>query len=232
VQRPTLALAGLALALALAACGGTTDTPTDPAGEGELPSAEQLGDCLPDETDCGPDAPEDPAAEDPAAEDCEVTVVDCNDAVEEGEQVAGMCAEGEPDCVDTIDPNTSTCLAGAEDCADDPSGGQDMARPLLVGVEPPDGEPLPSGTSDMAQGVMLSQVGVVDDTTLRVQLDAGACDVLQDVVVQESDTEVRLLVLVGPERGGDACTQQVVTYVVDVALDAPLADRAVLDLGG
>lgn len=222
MRRFPLLLAGLVLALA--ACGGTTDAPPDPADPGA--ADEQLGDCPPDETDCGPDV-----LEDPAAEDCEATVVDCDDTAPDGE-VAGMCAEDQPDCVDTIDPNTSTCLAGEPDCADDPSNGLDMARPMPVGVDPPQGEPLPSGSSDMAQGAVLSQVGVVDDSTLRVQLDAGACDVLQDVVVQESPEEVRLLVLVGPEQGTDACTQQVVTYVVDVALDAPLADRAVLDLGG
>lgn len=145
---------------------------------------------------------------------------------------AGTCVDGEPGCVDSVDPDATTCLAGEPDCADDPSNGQDVAVPIPVGAEPPSGEPLPSGTSDVAQGAMLTGVGAVDDTTLRVQLDGGACDVLQDVVVQESDDEVRLLVLVGPEQGVEACTQQVVTYVTDVALDAPLGDRAVLDLGG
>lgn len=209
MRRLALLLAGLALALA--ACGGTTGT----SDEGALPTADELGDCPPDATDCGPDVLDDPAAEGG-----------------DGGEMAGMCAAGEPDCVDTVDPAAGTCLAGTPDCADDPSNGQDMARQMPVGAEPPSGEPLPDGTSDMAQGAVLSQVGLVDDTTLRVQLDAGACDVLQDVVVQESDTEVRLLVLVGPEQGVEACTEQVVSYVLDVALDAPLADRAVLDLGG
>ena len=48
-----------------------------------------------------------------------------------GNDVAGICLEGDEDCLDTIDESAggaagSSCLVGAEDCADNPGGGTNL----------------------------------------------------------------------------------------------------------
>lgn len=216
-----------AVALTLAACGDTTD-PADVTASCLEGSTEQ--EC----EDVGTGAPDDPDETDDTEEPD-----DTSDAVRGDEPMTSdMCAADQPDCIDTVEPDDSdaadgTCLAGAEDCADDPSNGEDVARPVPLTDTAPDAAVLPEGESDAASGSTITSAHLQDDgRTLSLTINGGACDVLQDVVLQESDAEVRLLVLSGMDREVEACTQQIVTWRVDVELSSPLGQRTVADLAG
>lgn len=148
-----------------------------------------------------------------------------------GEGQQGI-AEGEPD------PNAGgaaagSCLAGDTNCTDESFDGTDVSRPVPLSDELPGASAdLKSGESSGATGHVIEAATLVDDTTLALAWSGGACDVLQDVLVTESDTEVRILVLAGVEMGVDACTQQIVAWSTEITLDAPLGDRTILDLAG
>lgn len=158
----------------------------------------------------------------------------------EGEPAtSGMCAEGEPDCQDTIDPNASSggaagsCLAGDEDCTDESYDGQDVARPLPVATTT-DGEATPAtrGETSGATGRRIEHAALVDEDTLELVVVGNRCMLVQDVLVTESADEVRVLVLGGQDAGVDACEDEGVSYAVTVDLDAPLGTRTLLDLAG
>jgi hypothetical protein len=199
----------LALALGLSACAGSDGTTQDTA----TPDTAAVGD--------------EPAVSAP---------LPTNDG-DQPPAPMGMCAEGEPDCVDTMTDGDATggassaCLAGAEDCADDPSNGVDVARPIPLTDVLPDGLPLERGTTDGATGAPLD-AATADGATLGLAVRGGGCTVLEDVLVIESDTEVRVLALTGDDVEAADCPAVEELYTFEVTLDAPLGDRVLLDLAG
>lgn len=162
-----------------------------------------------------------------------------------GGETAGMCAAEEPDCDDMIvtgdgDTGSDTddsgaagsCLAGDQDCTDESYGGQDVARPIPLSGSPSDAERIEPGPTSGATGRQVTAAHLAGDAVLELSFGGGACDLLEDVVVEESPGEVRVLVLSGMDASVDACTQQVVQWSTEVQLDAPLGDRQLLDLAG
>lgn len=152
-------------------------------------------------------------------------------------ETSAMCTAEEPDCQDTIEPGGSdpaagSCLAGDEDCTDESYGGQDMARPIPLAAAPSGADRIERGATSGATGRPVTAAYLIDDTTLELTFEGGACDLAEDVVVEESPGEVRVLVLSGMDASVDVCTQQIVQWSTEVALDAPLGDRQLLDLGG
>ena len=163
------------------------------------------------------------------------------DGNQEQPVTSGMCAAEEPDCQDTIepdeegaggDPAAGSCLAGDPDCTDESHGGQDVARPVPLTGQASDAERIERGDTGGATGRMVTAAHLLDETTLELTFEGGACDLLEDVVVTESPGEVRVLVLSGMAASVDACTQQIVRWSTEVALEQPLGDRTLLDLGG
>ncbi len=212
-RSPRLAVAATALALALAACGG---------GSGDGGGADTAG--LPTAEDLGADG----AADQPIEE-------------QEEPVTSGMCAAEEPDCQDTIESGDSgkdgdaaagSCLAGDEDCTDESYGGQDVARPIPLSGSPSGADRIDPGATSGATGRHVTGAYVAGDTTLELTFEGGACDLLEDVVVEESPGEVRVLVLSGMNASVDMCTQQIVQWSTEVSLEAPLGDRTLLDLAG
>lgn len=216
---PGLLLAAVALALALAGCGGSSGSDDSGADTAGLPTAE------------------DPATGDATAKPSE-------DRDEPA--TAGMCAPEEPDCQDTIAPGdgdvdggtdsggpaSGSCLAGDEDCTDESYGGQDMARPIPLSGSPSDAERIERGATSGATGREVTTAYLSGDAVLELTFGGGACDLLEDVVVEESPGEVRVLVLSGMDASVDMCTQQIVQWSTEIELDAPLGDRQLLDLAG
>lgn len=142
-------------------------------------------------------------------------------------------AEGEPDPNGaTGDGAASSCLAGDAGCTDESFDGTDNSRPLPLTGAPLQGEPIPTGTSDTATAQVMAEAALTSDTTLEVAWDGSPCDVLVDAMVIEDDAEVRVFVLVGPESGTEACIQSIQRWTTTIELDAPLGDRALLDIGG
>lgn len=155
----------------------------------------------------------------------------------DGDPASGSCLAGDEDCTDEStglegDAASGSCLAGDEGCTDESYSGQDVTREVVVGDELPTAEEVKRGEARDATGRTIDMVVPQDDGTLGIAFTAGACDVVQDVLVQESDTEVRLLVLSGIEMSVDMCTQQLVQYTTVVTLEAPLGERTVLDISG
>lgn len=139
--------------------------------------------------------------------------------------------EGEPD------PNAGgaaagSCLAGDTNCTDESYDGQDVARPVALSDALPEAAAeIERGESNGATGHAIEAV-IADGDTLGIAFSGGACDVLQDVLVTESDTEVRILVLAGVEASVETCTMQIVAWSTEITLDTPLGDRTILDLAG
>lgn len=219
-----LLVVAAALSLALSACGGTDDT-------GGLPTADDLG------GDSATGQP-DEQADQPIDE-------------QEPPTTSGMCSAEEPDCQDTVDtvdtvepgdgkpeggdPAAGSCLAGDEDCTDESYGGQDMARPIPLAGSPSDAERIERGATSGATGRHVTAAYLAGDTTLELTFEGGACDLLEDVVVEESTGEggeVRVLVLSGMDASVDMCTQQIMPWSTEVELDTPLGDRQLFDLSG
>lgn len=212
-----LLVVAAALALALSACGGTGDA-------GGLPADDLGGDSATDQPDGQADQPIDE---------------------QEPPVTSGMCTAEEPDCQDTVDtvepgdgeakdgdPAAGSCLAGDEDCNDESYGGEDMARPIPVTGSPSNAERIERGATSGATGRHVTAAYLASDTTLELTFEGGACDLLEDVVVEESPDEVRVLVLSGMDASVDMCTQQIVTWSTEVELQAPLGDRQLFDLSG
>jgi len=215
-HRSLAALAATAsLALVLTGCAGSTDV----TGTGDQ-SLEEQGITEGEPTSsavCAPDTP-----------DCEdTTVLDPADDV-----AAADCESDAPDCQDTVDPAAGSCLAGDADCTDESYDGQDVTRPVLLADASSGATTIEAGTSSGATGQIISNAYAVDDMTLELTFDGRSCDVLEDVLVTESDTEVRLLVLAGQSADAEMCTAEVVQWTTTVALSAPLGDRLLLDLAG
>jgi hypothetical protein len=188
---------------------------------------------------CGGAAGDDTAAGDATDEE----VLDTSETLppndgDEPPLTSGMCAEGEPDCQDTIADGAAaggaagSCLAGDEDCTDESYGGQDVTRPVPLAPESSGAPALEEGLARDATGAPIDAVYAVDETTLEVTFTAGTCHLLQDVLVDESPAEVRLLVLAGMDPAVEMCTADVRQWTTTVDLAGPLGDRAVLDLAG
>ena len=58
------------------------------------------------------------------------------------------------------------------------------------------------------------------------------CMLIEDVLVTESPDEVRVLVLAGQDATTEGCDDEGLWWSVDIDLDTPLGDRALLDLAG
>ena len=214
------------LSIALAACGGDT---TDAAG---LPTAEDLG--------VGEGQPLDPVEEPVGAgDDAPVT--------------SGMCAAEQPDCQDTIDssicapsstegcddvevqpadPAAGSCLAGDPDCTDESYGGQDVARPVPLSSEPSGAEPAARGATSGATAHRIEHAHLVDPDTLEVTIGDNPCMLVEDVLVEESPDEVRVLVLAGQDASVDGCIEPYVPFTVQIDLSQPMGERTLLDLAG
>lgn len=114
MHRVFLAAGVLALALSLAACGGSADATTD---ADDRPAS---GTCL------------------EGTPDCDDTGILDGDAAGGAVPSAGMCAPEMPDCIDTgVLPGSGSadgCLSDAEDCDDAPG----RSDPLVVDVFDPE----------------------------------------------------------------------------------------------
>ena len=201
--RTRLVTAAAALGLALAGCAGATD----------------------------------PGAAAPTTED--VGVQDGRDAGGDGAVVSGMCAMDQPDCQDTVvEPAggaSGSCPAGDEGCTDESLDGRDVARPVpFVGALAPEEDVAVAarGVTGGADGRTIEEATLLDDDTLRLAVIGNPCMVVEDVLVTESPTEVRVLVLAGQDPAVAACEDVGLWWSVDVDLAAPLGDRTVLDLAG
>lgn len=152
-------------------------------------------------------------------------------------EVAGMCAEGEPDCEDmvTVPPSAlpdgggfaDTCLAGATECADIPSA--DPAAPP-DGVQPQEVEPR-EGLVDVT-GVPWVEVQPNDDQTALIVTWWGGnldCQGLDHVEVDETDEAVTLTVLTGREPDVEICTEEAIYLATTVELSGELGPRSILD---
>lgn len=154
--------------------------------------------------------------------------------------VSGVCAEGEPDCEDTIvsdDDGTAggasgSCPVGDEDCTDESFGGQDVARPIPVSSAPLEGEDAVVGVTSGARPTQVLGAHLLADTTLQIGFGGNPCAIVESVEVVESPDQVRLLLLTGQDPSVDACIESYVEYRTNVELDEPLGDRTVLDLSG
>lgn len=165
---------------------------------------------------------------------------------------SALCTTADPDCEDTIedgvtDPAAGSCLADDEDCTDESYAGDDVARPIPLTDSPSDAERIARGATSGATGRPVTAAHLITDTTVELTFEGGACDLLEDVVVEESPGEggeggergqggeggeVRVLVLTGMDAEVDMCTQQIVQWSIEVELQAPLSDRQLLDLAG
>ncbi len=195
--------AAAALSLTLAGCAGT-----DNADGTDAPDAQGIAEGEPN-----------------SAADCETDAPECNDT--------GEMAGDEP----MVDPAqggaAGSCLAGDEGCTDESFDGQDVARHVDKSEERSGATQIARGTTTGASGRFIEQVAVLDgETLLEITFSGGACDLVEDVLVMESDTEVRLLVLSATDASVEMCTAEVVTWAIDITLDAPLGGRALTDLSG
>ncbi len=174
------------------------------------------------------------------------------EGVAEGEpNPAAACLEGDTSCDDTpdtmgdaagdealVDPAeggaaSGSCLAGDADCTDESYGGQDVARIIDKSDERSGAPIIARGATSGASGRFIEQVGVLEnDTLLEITFTGGACDLVEDVLVTESDTEVRLLVLSAQDATIEMCTAEVKSWAIDITLDAPLGGRTLTDLSG
>lgn len=127
---------------------------------------------------------------------------------------------------------TSSCLAGDEDCVDESNGGGDVTRPILLADQPSDAPAIERGPTAGATGRIISNAYLVDETTLQLTFDAGSCDRVEDVLVTESETEVRVMVLSAQSTDVETCAAVIQPWSIEVTLDAPLGDRELLDLAG
>lgn len=158
-------------------------------------------------------------------------------------EVSGMCAQGEPDCDDMVEvppsvlPTEPTepgggaagaCLAGATECADDPSLGlPPPGPPTGTEVDPHE------GLVDVEPTPWISIVPIDDEQqrTLQVSWQGGneACYGLDRAEVEESEGEVVVTVFTGREPGDLVCTQEVVVKSTTVTLSEPLGPRSIRD---
>ena len=151
------------------------------------------------------------------------------------------CIEGATNCIDTfgdepmVDPAQggigSSCVAGDSACTDESGGGQDATRFVDKTEERSGATQIARGATVGATGHFIERAAVLDgETTLELTFTGGSCDLVEDVLVQESDTEVRLLVLAAPDASVEVCTADAVAWAIDVTLNAPLGGRAIVDL--
>lgn len=149
--------------------------------------------------------------------------------------VASMCAEDEPDCDDMLEPSgdpardgdlaAGTCLEGATECADNPTGGPPPPeegllvepRDDLVGVTPTPWEAV-APTDDAQTVLAVSWTGGNQD-----------CFGLDRVDVVETDEAVTLTVHTGQVAEDVACTMEAVYTTAEVTLSEPLGPRSILD---
>jgi hypothetical protein len=172
---------------------------------------------------------------------------DVDGATEDAPNPAAACIEGATDCDDAVvgaaddpmvDPPESgaaagSCLAGDADCTDESYSGQDVARFVDASEERSGAPQIARGATVGATGRFIEQAAVLDgEMLLEITFTGGACDLVEDVLVVESETEVRVLVLSAQDASVEMCTAQLVTWAIDIRLDAPLGGRGLTDISG
>lgn len=236
--RPRLHLLAIVATLGLALSGCAAITSSTSEGGGNEPDIQVEDEGLPTAEDLG--AEDDGGAVTSGV--CAPGEPDCEDMVVEGDGgsvSSGMCAEDTPDCEDMIVNSdgsaAGSCLAGDEDCTDESYGGGDVARAVRLSDEVAQGEELQAaerGATSGATGRVIQEAALVDDDTVRLVVIGSPCMLVEDVLVDESPGEVRVLVLAGQDATVEACTEQGLSWSVDIDLDQPMGDRILLDLAG
>lgn len=178
-------------------------------------------------------------------------------AVEDGDGTATgdeVTDASDDEAADASDDEAGEADGGATDASDgtddDPLGedgsGSTATEDDGAGDGGADGEQLPGGATLVApsprgtlqtRAVPVERMETVGDTTIRLFFSKGVepCDVLDDVVVDESGDTVEVTVLAGRSIGARddvACIQVLRAYAVDVELSAPLDGREVVDASG
>jgi hypothetical protein len=127
-------------------------------------------------------------------------------------------------------------VAGVIVSGDDAPVSSDGGDTGAAGPAGDGGSPLPVAPQPGMAGVRAipwDRHEVVDDRTVRIFFTSGVepCYVLDRVDVAYQPTEVRITLFEGsdPRAAGQACIELAVGKVVAVALDQPLAGRAVID---
>jgi hypothetical protein len=150
----------------------------------------------------------------------------------DGEAIAGMCAEGEPDCEDMVVPGTDdsagdaagACPIDDPDCGDNPATGPDLGEEAVM-VTPR------AGLVDVAP-TPWEQVTFNDDQTVATVYWWGGndeCFGLDRVEVDLESDAVTITVFTGTEPGDVVCTMQLVAKGAEVDMGEPLGPRSVLD---
>lgn len=126
--------------------------------------------------------------------------------------------DDDPEVIDDADGSESE---GAD--ADGTEGG----NPVTGGYQLTDAQP------DMISGqpAPIDEVVIVDDQTIGVRYENGSepCS-LADVTVTETDAEIVVALQTGlhPNAAAMSCIAQVLSYEIQVSLDAPVGDRTIV----
>ncbi len=161
---------------------------------------------------------------------------------EGGTSVAGMCAPGYPDCVDTVvEPGGGQSEPGSGGGAPGYPGDEPIAPPDDPGLEP---EPVPEPTLVEPRPGMVGVhpiafstddvvVSPDDSAVLFVSFWSGVepCYVLDHIEVTETDETVTVTLFEGsdPAAADAVCIEIAMLKQVEITLDSPLGDRRVID---
>lgn len=154
--------------------------------------------------------------------------------------IAQLCAEGEPDCDDTIEvgpsalplptggevaPAGDSCLAGATECPDVP-----LVTDVPEGMEPTIVEPN-EGLVEVEPIPWIRVLPNDDQTAVQVTWWNGnpGCRALAGVEVSETDEAVTITVLEGRDPQGEACTDEALLLATTIELSGELGPRSILD---
>lgn len=160
-----------------------------------------------------------------SAGECDDTVIHTTSPTAPDDAAAGSDATAD-------DAAAGSCLAGDADCTDESWDGTDQVRPVPLADGPSGAEPADRGATTGATGHRIEHAHLVDEDTLELTVGDNPCMLVEDVLVEESDTEVRVLVLAGQDARVDACIEPYVQFTIEVDLAAPLGERTLLDLAG
>lgn len=149
-----------------------------------------------------------------------------------GEVVAGMCAEGEPDCEDMVvvpgsesgDGAAGACPVDNPDCGDNPATGPDLADEAVIVTPQPD-------LVDVTP-TQWEQVGFNDDQTVVTVYWWGgneACFGLDRAEVDLAADTVTITLYTGTVPGDNVCTMELVAKGVEIEMGEALGPRSVVD---